>query len=87
MKRLLLLATIALIPLTGCSGLKNNLSKTANALTAGDYKVTVWNGGLPVAEYYVKNSFVNTEVNSDGYFFFVDGKLVRVTGTITIEQQ
>jgi hypothetical protein len=87
MKRLLLLATIALIPLTGCSGWKNSISKMGNALTAGDYKVTVWNGGLPVAEYFVKNSFVNTEVDSDGYFFFVDGKLVRVTGTITIEQQ
>lgn len=93
MKRLLQLTTItailalAFIPFTGCSGLKNNLNKTANALTAGDYKVTVWDGGLPVAEYFVKNSFVNTEQETDGYFFFVNGKLVRVSGTVTIEQQ
>ena len=93
MKRLLQLATIAailalaFIPFTGCSGWKNTIGKMGNSLTAGDYKVTVWSGGLPAVEYYVKNSFVNTEVDSDGYFFFVNDKLVRVSGTITIEQQ
>ena len=87
MKRLILLATIALIPLTGCSGFKNNINKMSNSLSSGDYKVTVWSGGQAVREYFVKNSFVNTEQNSDGWFFFVNGKLVRVSGTVTIEQQ
>jgi hypothetical protein len=87
MKRVLLLAAIALIPLTGCSAWKNNMNKLGNALTQGDYKITVWSGGLPAVEYYVKNSFVNTEENTDGYFFFVNDKLVRVSGTVTVEQQ
>ena len=81
----ILIAT-TLILFSGCSAWKNNWNKTFKALGEGDFKVTVWSGGLPAAEYYVKNSFVNTEQNTDGYFFFVDGKLVRVSGTITIEQ-
>lgn len=86
MKKTILLVLTSLL-FVGCSGFKNNLGKAANALTEGDYKVTLWSGGKPVAEYYVKNSFVNTEQETDGYFFFVDGKLVRISGTITIEQQ
>jgi hypothetical protein len=84
--KILILAASSLL-LVGCSGLKNNLGKMGNALSAGDYKVTVWSGGKPVAEYFIKNSFVNTEQETDGYFFFVNEKLVRVSGTVTIEQQ
>ena len=86
-KSLLTLTLIGTLALTGCGGFKNSISKTANALSTGNYTVTVWNGGKAVRTYEVKNGFINTEVDSDGYFFFVDGKLVRVSGTVTIEQQ
>lgn len=84
---LTLLVGASVLSLVGCSALVNNISKSANALSAGNYTVTVWDGGLPVAEYHVVDSFVNTEEHTDGYFFFVDNKLVRVSGTVTVEQK
>jgi hypothetical protein len=88
MKRsaILALSAVALL-LTGCSASMNYYGKIGAGLGAGDYKVTVWSGGKAVAVYSVTNSFVNTETDTDGWFFFVDGKLVRVTGTVTVEQQ
>lgn len=58
-----------------------------DALSTGNYIVTIWSGGKAVKTYSVVNGFVNSEKESDGWFFFVDGKLVRVSGTVTIEQQ
>ena len=81
---ILIVTTVILF--AGCSAFKNNWNKTFNAYGSGDYRVRVWSGGIAVAEYYVKGSFVNTEQNTDGYFFFVNGKLVRISGTVTIEQ-
>ncbi len=86
-KTLLTITLIGAIALTGCGGFKNNIGKAANALSTGNYTATVWSGGKAVRTYEVKNGFINTEVDSDGYFFFIDGKLVRVSGTVTIEQQ
>ena len=90
MKNKLTLAALACavsLGLFGCSAGFNNLGKSIAGLSAGDYRVTVWSGGKAVATYDVKNSFVNTEEGTDGWFFFVNGKLVRVSGTVTIEQQ
>jgi hypothetical protein len=88
MKKLILITTIAsTILLTGCGGaFRNNLNKTINAYSSGTYIVTVWSGGQAVRTYKVEG-FVNTEQGSDGWFFVVNGKLVRISGTVTIEQQ
>ena len=86
-KALLTFTLIGTLALTGCGGFKNKWGKAANALSTGNYTITVWSGDKAVRTYEVKNGFVSTEVDSDGYFFFVDGKLVRVSGTVTIEQQ
>jgi hypothetical protein len=72
---------------SGCSGFKNKISKMGDGLSSGDYKVTVWSGGKAVAVYEIENSFVNSENTSDGWFFYVDGKLVRISGTITVEEK
>lgn len=84
MKMVLVVMSVLLV---GCSAGLNYYGKLGAGLGAGDYKVTVWSGGKPVAVYNVKNSFVNTEGETDGWFFFVDGKLIRVSGTVTVEQQ
>ena len=87
MKQLLLLITIiSTMALTGCGAFKNNIGKMAEGLSTGNYVVTVWSGDKAVRTYQVTNSFVNSEKETDGWFFFVDGKLVRVSGTVTIEQ-
>lgn len=86
-KATLVMISAAVLFLAGCSAAMNNYSKTAAGMLSGNYKVTVWSGGQAVAVYHVKDSFVNTEQNSDGWFFFVDGKLIRVSGTVTVEQQ
>jgi hypothetical protein len=88
MKQLLLLLSIsAMFFLTGCGAFKNNIGKMTEGLSTGNYVVTVWSGDKAVRTYQVTNSFVNSEKETDGWFFFVDGKLVRVSGTVTIEQQ
>jgi hypothetical protein len=84
MKMVLIVMSVMLV---GCSAGLNYYGKLGAGLGAGDYKVTVWSGGKPVAVYNVKNSFVNTEGETDGWFFFVDGKFIRVSGTVTVEQQ
>ena len=86
MKTLTTLLLSSTLLLTGCGGLQNNISKTVNALSAGNYTITVWSGGKAVRVYEVTNGFVNTEVDSDGWFFMFNGKLVRVSGTVTVEQ-
>ena len=73
--------------LTACGGFQNNIGRMGNALSTGNYTVTVWSGEKAVKVYQVTNGFVNTETDSDGWFFFVDGKLIRVSGTVTVEQQ
>lgn len=75
-----------LLLLGGCSAAVNNYSKAAAGMLSGDYKVTVWSGDQAVAVYNVEDSFVNAGENG-GWFFFVSGKLVRVSGTVTVEQQ
>jgi len=86
-KTLLTLAVIGTLALTGCGAFKNNLGRTFEAFSSGNYIVTVWSGDKAVRTYEVKNGFVNTETNSDGWFFMHNDKLVRVSGTVTIEQQ
>jgi hypothetical protein len=82
-----LLTLIGTLALTGCGAFKNNLGRTVEALSSGDYIVTVWSGDKAVRTYEVKNGFINSEKESDGWFFMHNGKLVRVSGTVTIEQQ
>jgi hypothetical protein len=89
MKQLFLLITaMATLVLTGCGGaFDNNYNKAVNAYKTGNYTVTVWSGGKAVKTYHIKNGFVNSEKESDGWFFFSEGKLVRLSGTVTIEQE
>lgn len=82
------LIAIASILLTGCSGTKNGLHKTWNNFTSGDYHVMVYSGPTMIKEYHIKNSYINSETHTDGWFFFTDDeKLVRVSGTVVIEQE
>lgn len=82
----LLLILLLTLTLTGCGAFRNSFNKTLNAWGSGHYIVTVWSGEKAVRVYDV-NGFVNTESQSDGWYFVVNGKLVRVAGTVTIEQQ
>ena len=76
----------ATILLSGCGeSFHNEISKMGAGISGGNYKVTVWSGGQPVKVYEV-SGYINSETHSDGWYFFVNGKLVRVSGTVTIEQ-
>ena len=82
--KLILIGAMALS--VSCSGQLNRLNKLGDALSSGDYNVKVYSGGEIVEQYEVRNSFVNSEPKSDGWFFYVDGKLHRVAGTVVIEE-
>ena len=78
---------ITAVLLNSCSGTVNKVHKNINSLTAGNYHVMVYSGPNLVKEYHIKNSFINSEEHTDGWFFFNEGKLVRVSGTVVIEQE
>lgn len=86
-KTLLTFVVIGTLALTSCGAFTNNLGRTVEALSSGNYIVTLWSGDKAVRVYEIKNGFVNSEKESDGWFFMYNGKLVRVSGTVTIEQQ
>lgn len=72
---------------TGCfSGAQNQLAKTGRNLTASDYLVILYSGGKPVQHWVVTNKVVNNEENSDGYYWFDEGRMVRVSGDIVVEE-
>jgi hypothetical protein len=84
--KLLSILLIGSLLLSGCGALRNSVSKMGDGMSAKDYTVTVYSGGTAVKSYQVKNSFINSEASSDGWFFYVDGKLVRVSGTVVVEE-
>ncbi len=77
---------VVLIALTGCSAIENKIGKFVDGATSSDYRITQWSGGVLVKTWEIKSSFVNSEQETDGYFFYYNGKLVRVSGTVTIEE-
>jgi hypothetical protein len=83
----IVIIALTCILLTGCSGAINSYKRSYNAFTSGNYHVMVYSGPALVREYHIKNSFINSETHTDGWFFFNDGKLVRVSGTVVIEQE
>ena len=85
-KNIVITILIAIL-FTGCSGAINSYHKSFNSFTSGNYHVMVYSGSNIVKEYHIKNSYINSEVHTDGWFFFNDGKLVRVSGTVVIEQE
>ena len=56
-------------------------------MNKGNYIVTVWSGGTAVKTYHVKNGSVEADAGEDGWWFRLNGKLICVSGTITIEEQ
>ena len=87
MKKLLIGAmVIASTSLVGCGAVQNDITHMASAVRSGNWVVTVWSGGQAVKVYEVYNGFISTEKESDGWYFNHNGKLVRVTGTVTIEE-
>ena len=78
---------LAILLLAGCAAMGGKLRGCSAANRGGSYSVTVWSGGVAVANYQVVG-FVNSESQSDGWFFTTqDGKFHRVAGTITIDEK
>jgi hypothetical protein len=67
----------------GCT----NAKLSQFAAYGSDFKVTVYSGGEPVRT-YTSSGKVATEEHSDGWYFTdkETKKLVRVSGTVTVEQ-
>lgn len=89
MKKILLATMlIASTSLMGCGGSwDNSMTKWGADLKKTDMKITQWSGGKAIKEWNIRNGYVSTEENSDGWFFKNDaGKLVRISGTVTIEE-
>jgi len=80
---------LAALTLTACSGSTQNAwQKTATDYSRADFKVTLYSGGQVIRTWDLKNTFVNDEDQSGMvYFFDTNGKMVRLTGDVVIEQQ
>lgn len=88
MKKILLGALLlTLTTVVGCGGgFRNDVTKTVAAFTYNSWRVTVWSGGQAVKVYEIRNGYISSEQGSDGWFFTYNGKLVRVSGTVTVEE-
>ena len=85
MKKLIILLSMSAF-LAGCGGWDNQYTKMkANAIT-GDFRVTMYSGGQVVKVWEIKSGYVSAERDSDGWFFNYNGKLIRVSGDVVIEQ-
>jgi hypothetical protein len=84
---LLVLLTMAIATALAASGCTDAEMAQRGAL-GSQFKVTVWSGGQPV-KVYTSTGKVLSEEKSDGWFFKdkTTGKLVRVSGTITVEEE
>ena len=79
-----LIVIIALLGLMGCSK-----AQRANILAIGcKHRITLYSGTMAVRS-WVSSGTIENEEKSDGYYFQDDatGKLVRVSGSIVIEQE
>lgn len=85
-KLMVILAVVSCMALAGCGGISNWVTKVKANTMQGDFRVTVYSGGQAVKVWEVKNGYVSSESQSDGWFFSYNGKLVRVAGTVTVEQ-
>jgi len=75
---------IALLGLMGCSKAQRTL-----ILSAGSkHRITLYSGSSAVRS-WVSSGTIENEEKSDGYYFQDDttGKLVRVSGSVVIEQE
>jgi len=82
MKKVLVI--IALLGLLGCSR-----AQRANILAIGSkHRITLYSGSSAVRS-WVSSGAIENEEKSDGYYFQDDatGKLIRVSGSIVIEQE
>jgi hypothetical protein len=83
----LLISAIALaiiLASTGCT-----TADRAKVFAYGSHhKITLYSGGVAVRTWHSSGA-INNEEHSDGYYFMDDttGKLIRVSGSVVIEQE
>ena len=79
---------ILIFTLVSCGGIQNWWSKLGSNMKKGNYTVSVYSYGKePVKVWHIKNGYVNTESNSDGWYFDYNGKLIRISGTVVVEEE
>jgi len=64
----------------------NHFGKFLKSNISSDYLVYEHSGGKIVRWYILRDNFVNTETNSDGYFFTYKNRLVRMSGPVHTEE-
>jgi len=77
------LLLLCLVPMTGCAGCRNDIKARGGLLGEyeGDYIVISQSGGLIMDCYVLKNVYVQSETNSDGWKFTDEyGNLTRIGG-------
>ena len=75
---------VALLGLLGCS----RAQRTAITAIGCKHRITLYSGTLAVRT-WVSSGTIENEDKSDGYYFQDDntGKLIRVSGSVVIEQE
>lgn len=80
----IMLAMILCIGMTGCM----DATLSQYGAIGSPHKIVLWSGGKEAKIWYSTGK-VLTEKETDGWFFTdrATGKLVRLSGTVSIEQQ
>jgi hypothetical protein len=84
MLKIMLISTVLLF--SGCGWLDNQVNHLSLTVASGDYKVTLYSGGKAVKEWILKDILIQTEHESDGFYWSNNGKITRITGDIVIEE-
>lgn len=79
-----MLLVVLVISFTGCEGVTNEIKKVGKS-AGGEYVVYATRGCEFVT--YHPDGYVNSEGDTDGYYFYVNSKLVRVSGNVIIEEK
>lgn len=83
-KRSIIYAVILCLSLSSCARSCQSFERGFADNTAKNTRVTLYSGGQ-VVKTWEFNGIINSSQQSDGYFFYVDGKLVEVSGDVVIE--
>ncbi len=79
--------TLGLFLFTGCGWLDNKINHLSLTLASGGYTVTLYSGGKSVKQWVLKDILIQTEKESDGFYWSDNGKITRITGDVVIEQK
>ena len=82
-----IMTIIIVFGLSGCGWLDNKINHISLGFTSGNYNVTMYSGGVAVKQWVLNDVLIQTEKTSDGFYWSDNGKIIRISGDIVIQER